>query len=270
MVGLSDRYSRQSFLGEDAQNVFSSCVVGVVGLGGGGSHIIQQLAHIGFLNYVLYDSDNVEYSNLNRLIGATVQDAAMKLSKIEVAQRLIFGLQPSAILNLYKSRWQMHPEPLKYCDIIFGCVDSFSEREQLEAFARRWLIPYIDIGLDVHDASGEPPQMAGQVILSMPGGPCMKCLGLLSDLNLAKEAAMYGAAGQNPQVVWANGILASAAVGIVVDLLTDWTHSMRKTMYLSYQGNYMLLKEHRRLEFITEPCPHYPLEQVGKPILSAV
>ena len=67
---MTERYSRQSFLGPDAQERIERAVVGVVGLGGGGSHIVQQLAHIGFQRYVLYDDDAVEDTNLNRLIGS--------------------------------------------------------------------------------------------------------------------------------------------------------------------------------------------------------
>ena len=43
-----DRYSRQSFLGPDSEALISRCTIGVPGLGGGGSHVIQQLAHVGF------------------------------------------------------------------------------------------------------------------------------------------------------------------------------------------------------------------------------
>jgi hypothetical protein len=39
----SERHSRQSFLGEEFEQTCEVCVVGVVGLGGGGSHIAQQL-----------------------------------------------------------------------------------------------------------------------------------------------------------------------------------------------------------------------------------
>lgn len=62
---------------------------------------------------------------------------------------------------------------MRRCDLIFGCVDSFAERAELEASCRRYLIPYLDIGMDVHQAGDEPPVMGGQVILSMPDGPCM-------------------------------------------------------------------------------------------------
>lgn len=261
-----DRYSRQSFLGEHAEKGIGTCIVGIVGLGGGGSHIVQQLAHIGFVRYILYDADVVKEHNLNRLIGATQADANMKLPKIDVARRIVLGLHPHASIEAYQARWQDHPQPLRGCDLIFGCVDGLAERRELEACARRYLIPYIDIGMDVHQAEAEPPSMAGQIILSMPGGPCLACLGFLSEIDLAREAALYGAAGPRPQVVWANGVLASTAVGLAVDLLTDWTKTRRIPVYLSYYGNVGTIQPHIQLQYLESgQCPHYPLEQVGDP-----
>ena len=67
--------------------------------------------------------------------------------------------------------------------------------------------------------------LVGQVATSMPGAPCLRWLGLLSERELAEEAAQsggYAGFGPAPQVVWANGVLASTAVGIAVDLLTGW------------------------------------------------
>ena len=91
-----DRYSRQSFLGADCKDLISRCTVGVPGLGGGGGHVIQQLAHIGFQRYVLYDYDLVEESNLNRLVGAELTDALAETPKLHLAKKMIYGLQPDA------------------------------------------------------------------------------------------------------------------------------------------------------------------------------
>jgi molybdopterin-synthase adenylyltransferase len=265
----NDRFSRQSFLGDDSQEIIERAVIGVTGLGGGGSHIVQQLAHIGFLHYRNYDGDVAEDSNMNRLIGATASDPAHKTSKIEIAERMIMGLQPDAEVQSYPCRWQEQPEPLRGCDLIFGCVDGFSERRELEALARRYLIPLIDVGMDVHCVEGEPPRMGGQVILSMPGGPCMFCLDFLNERVLARDAERYGDAGPQPQVVWPNGVLASTAVGIAVDLLTDWTRSLRDVVYMEYDGNKGTVKPHIRLEYLEDsPCPHYRADQVGDPILT--
>jgi hypothetical protein len=260
-----EKYVRQSFLGN--QEAIRTCAVGIVGLGGGGSHVVQQLAHIGFFHFKVFDADAVEESNLNRLVGASLADATNSTPKVVVANRLIKSLNPGADVEVFQCRWQEVAESLRQCDIVFGCVDSFAERQQLEICTRRYLMPYIDIGMDVHCVGDEPPRVGGQVILSMPGGPCMFCVGFLTDEKLAKEASNYGDAGPRPQVVWANGILASAGVGIVVDLLTDWTRALRDIVYLSYDGNSHTLKPHVRLQYLEgRTCPHYMNQEVGDPL----
>jgi len=263
---FEERFNRQSFLGADWQQRIENAIVGLVGLGGGGSHIAQQLAHVGFLNYRIWDGDVAEDSNLNRLIGANENDVENEAPKTEIARRLINGLRRNANIAAYNCKWQDDPEPLRGCDMIFGSVDGFAQRRELEACARRYLIPLIDIGMDVHSIGDEPPRMGGQVILSMPGGPCMSCLGFLNERVLAQEGERYGDAGPRPQVVWPNGILASSAVGIAVDLLTDWTRSLRDVIYLEYDGNKGTLKPHGRLQYLERrSCIHYTVEQIGDP-----
>lgn len=261
-----DRYDRQSFLGKNSQAQIEACSVGIIGLGGGGSHIAQQLAHVGFQNYILYDPDLPEDSNLNRLIGATISDVKKKIPKVQSARRIIKGLQPRAKIEMFMECWQDNPLPLGNCDIIFGCVDGYKGRHELEAFSRRHLIPYIDIGIDVHHIEPEPPRLSGQIIASFPGGPCMTCLGFLTENKLSKEAAKYGDAGKNPQVVWANGVVASAAVGIAVDIVTGWSNSLSDVVYLSYEGNLGLLTPHKYLQFVNRPCTHYPTDNVGEAV----
>lgn len=263
----ADRYSRQSFLGPDAQDRIEQAIVGVVGLGGGGSHVVQQLAHIGVQRYVLYDHDAVEDTNLNRLVGATEADESAKQPKTEVAERLIRGLQSQAQITSFQQRWQDEPLPLRACDLVFGCVDGAATKRDLEAMMRRYLIPYIDIGLDVHQAKGEPPVMAGQVALSMPGDLCLQCMGVITDAALAVEGRRYGDAGPRPQVVWANGVLASTAVGLAVDLLTDWTGRLRRAVYLEYFSNDGTVRPSPRLAYAPTVCRHYSLTELGDPAI---
>lgn len=264
---MSHRFSRQSFLGVDSDAIFSHAKVGIIGLSGGGSHLIQQFGHLGVRRYVVYDPQPIDETNLNRLVGATLADVHAATLKTHIARRVLAGILGEALdLQSYECRWQEQPEPLRECDLIFGCVDTFGERAELEACARRYLVPLIDIGLDINIVEPEPPRMGGQVILSMPGGPCMRCLGFLTDERLKREAAAYGAVGSRPQVVWANGVLASTAIGVAVDLLTDWTRALREPVYLSYDGNCGTMVPHVRLQYRpADPCPHYPVDCVGEP-----
>jgi hypothetical protein len=259
-----DRYSRQSFLGGNSEAIIAQTVVGVVGLGGGGSHIVQQLAHLGFKNFVLCDDDVISISNLNRLIGGTRVDVRAKRLKTVIAERAIRRLHKNAGIICPGVKWEESVEDLIGCDLIVGCVDKFSTRRDMEAFCRRHIIPYLDVGMDVHELANGQFEIDGQVILSMPGKPCMHCMGFLNENALALEAAKYDAAGAQPQVVWSNGLLCSAAVGVVVDLLTDWSRTLREPVYLAFKGSSLSLSTDNRMTALRGvTCRHYPLSKAG-------
>lgn len=254
---MKERSKRQSFLGRQSDKILGDCTVAIVGLGGGGSHIAQQLAHLGVGNFLLIDPDRVEESNLNRLIGATAEDAGKKTQKTLVASRLISGINPLAHVDLLDGKWQDVHQFLRGSDIIFGGVDTYRDRYELEITARRYLVPYIDIGMDVHEVEGGF-SVSGQVILSMPGCLCMRCSGFLRDDLLAREAENYGAAGGRPQVVWANGALASAAVGVFTRLFTPWHRAHNDCVYLEYDGNDQTVStSNRLLQMRGKRCPHF-------------
>jgi hypothetical protein len=260
-----ERFSRQSFLGPDADQRIARCTIGVSGLGGGGSHVIQQLAHVGFQDYVIYDGDIVEESNLNRLVGARSIDVSAQTPKLHVAKMMILGLQPQARIRGFAGKWQEHPEPLRECQIVIGCVDSYRGRHELEVVCRRYMMHYIDIGMDVHGQA--PPVIGGQVILSSPGNLCMRCMGFLTDQKIGEEAARYGKVGSRPQVVWPNGVLASSAVGLAVDIVTGWTRRALAHAYLVYDGNAGTVKESVTLRHVEiGACPHFAAHDVGDPV----
>lgn len=261
------QFSRQTFLGKDGEARLASARIGLVGLGGGGSHVAQQLGHIGVGAFVLADPDHVELTNLNRLVGATALDVERRTVKVEVARRLIQSVNPSARVEALPVRWQSAGSNLADCDVILGGVDSWLQRAELEAFCRRLMIPYIDMGMDVHELEAGEYSISGQTILSMPGRPCLRCLGVITDRLLSEEAAKYGAAGAMPQVVWPNAILASFAVGLTVKLLTPWYEVEDGGAYLEFNGNADTVATSNRFKAIgAGPCPHHPPEQYGDPL----
>jgi hypothetical protein len=144
-------------------------------------------------------------------------------------------------------------------------VDTYKGREEIEIACRRYLMHYIDIGMDVHGK--ESPVIGGQVILSSPGGLCMRCMGFLTNEKLAQEAERYGDVGGRPQVVWPNGVLASTAVGLAVDLVTNWTRKHRSHAYLVYDGNTGTVQDSHTLRNLTGCCNHYSSVDLGDPAL---
>lgn len=248
---------RQSFLGANLESVLKNTRLAVIGLCGGGSHIAQQLAHIGFMNLMLVDFDSADASNINRMVGLTAADVNAESAKTDVIARRILEVNPDANVVSKNMRWQECHDALKECDLVFGCVDSYGQRDQLESFCRRYLIAYIDIGMDVHGEEGRY-FVSGQSIMSLPGQACMRCMGYLNDGVLAREAARYGAVGGKPQVVWPNGVLASMAVGQAMAILTAWNGELVPPLYIDYDGNRSIAGPSKRLEVINvNRCLHF-------------
>lgn len=255
---MNERWSRQSFLGPTAEATVTAAKIGIVGLCGGGSHIAQQLAHVGFGTLVLADFDHVEDSNLNRMIGSRPEDAETTALKTAVIERMVKLIKPDISVVPISGTWQENELLLRDCTAIFGCVDSLVARDELERFCRRYLIPYVDVGMDVHKASNGFA-ISGQVILSLPNQPCMRCLGYITDERLAAEQQRYGAAGGKPQVVWPNGVLASIAVGQLMSLLLPWQNGLAPAVMIEYDGNRQVTKESSKLAILApRTCPHFP------------
>jgi molybdopterin/thiamine biosynthesis adenylyltransferase len=259
---MASRLVSQSFLGPDTDAILAGIEAGVVGLGGGGSHVVQQLAHVGVGKFVPVDHDTIEEKNLNRLIGGTAADVDAKRAKTEIAQRMIKGINPGAQVTPCLMRWQDAIATLRRCDVIFGCVDSYRERDELERFARRFLIPYIDLGMDVHEAN-VGVSISGQTVLSSPGGPCLWCLGILTEQRIALEARNYGKAGSRPQVVWANGVLASLAVGLFVQMVCPWHGAPKITACCEFDGNRHRVETNRLDNAEGLRCSHFQADELG-------
>lgn len=259
---------RQSFLGTDSDARLAATTVGLVGLGGGNSHVALQLAHLGIVCFVLLDEDIINLTNLNRLVGGTLEDVRAERPKVEIAARVIRAVNPDARIVMRRARWQEVGDLLKSCDIIIGGLDHIGSKDELEALCRRFMIPYIDMGMDVNPLPSLGQSLiSGQVVLSMPGEPCLRCLKLITDERLKAEAQRYGIAGSRPQVVWANGVLASTAVGLVVQLLTPWMGHPPRSAYFAYDGNLgTVTSSDRMTRRRGKACPHYPARAVGDPM----
>lgn len=262
-MAVSSRVARQSFLGEAREQILASAEVAIVGVCGGGSHVAQQTAHAGVGCFLLLDDDYTDCPNLNRMVGSEPKHAEDKTPKVEVIRDLILRINPKAAIRAVGGKWQDHHLLLRDCTAVFGCVDSFLAREELERYCRRFLLPYIDVGMIVTSV-GDHYAISGQVVTSLPGQPCMRCIGFLTDKILADEISRYGVAGSRPQVIWPNGVLSSTAVGLFVQMLTPW-HRGELPLYLEYNGNTSTLTPSRLAEGArSRPCPHFSgLQDIG-------
>jgi len=177
-VMLAATFDRQlPWFTSAGQRALGRLQVGVVGAGGTGSQVIQQLAYLGVRYFVLIDHDTVAPSNLNRLVTATPSDISAK--KVRLAHRLITRVAPEttvvAIDDMLQSPVAL--DALKGVDVIFGCVDNDGARLILNELALAYTIPYLDLGVGIDVEAGCVTEAGGRVTVVLPGGPCLCCLG---------------------------------------------------------------------------------------------
>ncbi len=159
--------------GEGTISIMRRLSVAVVGCSGTGSPVIEQLARLGVGKIVLVDPDVVEEKNLNRILHATAEDAALARSKVSVLSRAIaeigLGTRVEAL-----ARSLIDPVSVRAvadCDIAFGCVDSVEGRYILNKLSVYYLLPYFDVGVRIEaDQVGGVDQICGSVHYVKPDG----------------------------------------------------------------------------------------------------
>lgn len=247
-----ERFSRQMLaFGKEGQRRIAGVKVGIVGLGGIGSFVAQMLAYLGVQEFVLVDDDTVEESNLNRLIGATVEDSENRTAKVEVVRRVISSINPAAGVTKLFTNLCSDEAIDSLCqipEIIFACVDNDSARLILTELAAAYNKILIDSGTEIIN-NAEYQEFGGRVIVARPGDFCLLCADQI-DLGIAqqelesdqekiyREALGYGLGEKilDPSVISLNGIIAGLAVTEFLMLVTGLREPNRRVTYKGMRG----------------------------------
>jgi hypothetical protein len=164
-------------LGADGQSVLRQLHVGVVGAGGTGSPVIEQLARLGVGAITVIDDDIVTPSSVARGYGSTRADIGRP--KVEVAaanvQRIGLGTEVTPIKDNLRSLAAI--KALRHCDVAFCCVDGHAARLVLNRWAYWHLAPVIDIGVLVSSTAGRINGINGRLTWLAPKAACLLCRG---------------------------------------------------------------------------------------------
>jgi molybdopterin/thiamine biosynthesis adenylyltransferase len=241
-----ERYARHERLfGAEGQEKIASTRVAIIGLGGLGCHVAQQLAYLGVVDFVLADHDVVTRSSLNRLVGATQDD--IDAPKVDIASRMITAIQPNAEVAVISKRFDVD-SPLELegeRGVLFGCVDDDVDRLEILKRASAYALPYIDLASDITTDG----IYGGRIVFAKDGERCLSCLGELDQHVLARaqmtneqraaDDAIYGIDRNaldtgGPSVISINGAVASLAVTEFM----AWRTGLRSPIgFLSYRGD---------------------------------
>lgn len=242
-------FSRQRLaLGDWGQAHLRRTRVGVIGLGGMGSQVALQLAHLGVGSLVLVDGDVVEASNLSRVAGACLGDVG-RVPKVEVTARYARNLGLVENVEGHDVFFgPQHEHLVASCDLVISCVDKQTPRAVLNRLSYRALLPVIDLGTAFRVAdSGNMTGAAGRVVVLGPGRPCLACWGHLDADRLRMEALpaserekeiqegyIDGADEPQPSVIAFNTMVAGAGIVEALRILTGFSGGLDSPQRLAF------------------------------------
>ena len=115
----------------------------IVGCGGLGGHIIDQLARIGIVSLKVVDGDVFDESNLNRQLLSDV--TRLGVSKAKAAADHVARINPSVAVeavNAFMSEENVQAL-IAGCDIVIDALDNIPSRRILSAACAKANIPYV-------------------------------------------------------------------------------------------------------------------------------
>lgn len=186
---IDDRQRRA--LGTLGNRALRELSVGIVGAGGTGSPLADQLARMGVRSLVIIDSDRIDTpSNLRRIVGSRASDAAKGVAKVSVASRHLaetgLGVQVTALER--DVRTEVAARALLDCDVVFSTTDTHSSRATVNQLAEQYYLPVIDIGVKVGTSlTGAVTGMPADLRVLMPDAGCLWCTGVLDPSRIRAE-----------------------------------------------------------------------------------
>jgi molybdopterin/thiamine biosynthesis adenylyltransferase len=202
-----DAYDRQiRAFGKAGQRILRDLRVGVVGCGGTGSAVSEQLARLGVGQLVLIDHDVVTETNVTRIYGSTLSD--VERPKVDVLHDHLTAIGLGTDVEPHHANVTRQPtmELLRTCDVIFGCTDSHSSRSVLSRLAYWYLIPVIDMAVVIKSNDEEIVGIYGRVTIATPGEPCLLCRGEIDPQRAAEERYSDGERTRLAEEGYAEGL----------------------------------------------------------------
>lgn len=248
----NERFNRHMPLfGEQGQKKLAAARVAVVGIGGLGTHVVQQLALLGVGHIALLDPQELAATDRNRSVTARHDDAIPGTLKVDIGERTVNAIDPEIHVDKFPNSLISEQAfgAVIAADYVFGCLDSEGLRLVLNELCAAYSRPYFDLASDI--VPGSPPVYGGRICVAWSGNGCIACYRLL-DLEEAQielsspqarrdRDALYGVAraalGQGgPSVVSINGVVASLAVTEFMVAVTGLRQPKNVIMWYAHMG----------------------------------
>ena len=235
------RFDRQDrALGPGTGRSLADHAVGIIGTGGLGWDAATLLAGHGVGRLVLVDPDAVEEHNRPRLRGASA--ASVGRPKVEALADLVQASSPEIDVATFATPLAdaAARDALAGVDLLISATDNLASRLDADRFARRLLLPLLDVGINIEVRDGTMNRVGGRLCVLWPTGPCLLCMGVLTPDSVAAEVDPLGYRGDGRRVEAAvasfNAVLSGLAVTECLMLLLGARADAWRSRYLVYDG----------------------------------
>lgn len=225
----------------DVHAVLRDLHVGVVGLGGLGSPMAEQLVRMGVSAITLIDDDVLDTpSNIRRIFGSTAADlrATTPPAKVDVVGRHLdqLGLGTGVRRIRGDIRSEKVFRALLDTDVVLCGTDTHGSRATLNELPSPYLLPVIDVGVRVGVKSGGLlAALTAELRVLTPTTPCLWCRRAISAeviraenlpdetrVKLQAEGYIAGGIGEPaPSVVALTVLASSVATCALLVLLSE-------------------------------------------------
>ena len=244
VIHMFDRNVRA--FGSAVQETIEMLRIAIVGVGGTGSAVAEQLVRLGARDLLLVDADTLSLSNVTRVYGSTVHQVGTP--KVLVLAQHLEKIAPDIHCNTVTGNCTHEPvaRELADVDLIFGCTDDNAGRLVLSRLSTYYMVPVIDIGVLISSsAAGDLSGIDGRVTVLSPGNACLVCRNRIDVARasaemqtpqerkrLAHEGYAPALGDLEPAVVTYTTMVAAAAVNELLERLVGYGHPVRPSELL--------------------------------------
>ena len=252
--------------GDEIQRVIGDLQVAVIGCGGTGSAVIEQLVRLGVRKIQIFDPKNLTDGNITRVYGSYIESVGKP--KVNVIEAHLNRIAPDAKVKSIQQKIT-HLTAAKLlldADIVFGCTDDNAGRLVLSRIATYLLTPVIDCGVLLSsDLGGNLIGIDGRITVVAPGTACLVCRNRIDlqrasaemlspdeHIQLVEEGYAPALPEPDPAVIAFTTQVASAAVAELLERLIHYGPDPEPTE--------ILLRAHEREYSTNEQKPrkgHY-------------
>lgn len=273
---LPDLHDRQiRAFGPEIQHLLGALRIAVVGAGGTGSAVAEQLVRLGIRHLILIDPKRISTSNLTRVYGSTAADVGRP--KVDVLGEHLQRVAPGTVITKIEGSITSRAvaKQIVGADLVFCCTDDDAGRLRLSRFSYTYLVPIIDCGIVItSDDDQRIQEIVGRVTVLHPGTACLVCRERISPAvaaaqerdpgdqqRLVAEGYAPALGTTEPAVVAYTTAVAAAAVNELLERLIEYGDSPPPSEVLLLIGR----REVRTND--QQPTPRHYCDPLTPPVL---